>query len=86
MLFEENFSYLKPSDEIKFVIQDRKDFEEAQIWLEKYHLIERFQILFSPLWAKLELAELTQWVLKAKLSVRIQTQLHKWIWGTALGR
>ncbi len=78
--FASNLSYLKPDDEIKFVIADEKDFQAALGWIQSYDLTRRFQVLISPL-AGLDLKKLAQWVLDSKLTMRLQLQLHKYIWG-----
>ena len=79
--FAANFQYLKPTDEIKFVIADRRDFDAALDWLREYDLERRFQLLFSPVWDSLSLKDLAAWTLEAGVNVRLQTQLHKHIWG-----
>ncbi|MEQ9365541.1 MAG: radical SAM protein [Leptospirales bacterium] len=79
--FAANFEFLKPSDEIKFVIADRADFDAAVEWLRAHDLERRFQILFSPVWNRLDIADLAAWTLDAGLKVRLQAQLHKYIWG-----
>ena len=80
--FAKNFSYLKKSDEIKFVVQDRNDFNRALQWIEKFQLEEKCHLLFSPLWAELDPEKLVQWLMEAKLRARMQVQLHKVIWGS----
>ena len=79
--FENNLVYLKRSDEIKFVIQDRNDFLKACEWIEKYDLTKCCNILFSPVDSTLSLKDLVAWTLAEKLAVRVQVQLHKVIWG-----
>ncbi|MCB1308574.1 MAG: 4Fe-4S cluster-binding domain-containing protein [Leptospiraceae bacterium] len=79
--FAANLTYLKSSDEIKFVIADRSDFDCALQWMTEYHLADICEVLFSPVWDELELKELAEWILAAELPVRLQTQLHKHIWG-----
>ena len=80
--FAGNFAYLKESDEIKFVVQDRKDFERALQWIREYDLEAKYHLLFSAVWGQLPLRELTQWLMQAKIEARIQAQLHKIIWGS----
>ncbi|MCR9143449.1 MAG: 7-carboxy-7-deazaguanine synthase QueE [bacterium] len=79
--FAANFEFLKPTDEIKFVIADRDDYEAAARWLRDYDLERRFQILFSPVWNHMPLADLADWIIADGLNVRLQTQLHKHVWG-----
>ncbi|MCX8063570.1 MAG: radical SAM protein [Candidatus Hydrogenedentes bacterium] len=79
----ENLQYLNPfNDEIKFVIADRNDYEFAVKMIEekKLHICCR-AILFSPILDRLPPHELAHWILKDRLNVRLQLQLHKIIWG-----
>ncbi|MCB1137423.1 MAG: 4Fe-4S cluster-binding domain-containing protein [Leptospiraceae bacterium] len=78
--FENNFGYLKASDEIKFVVASEEDFLRARRWIQEHDLATRFQILISPAYG-MDLKKLAQWVLDSKLTVRMQLQLHKYIWG-----
>ena len=75
-----NLEKLGPRDEIKFVIRDRADYEWALGVIRGRGLAGR-SILFSPVWGELELRELAEWVLADGAPVRVQTQLHKHIWG-----
>lgn len=79
--FAANFPYLKKTDEIKFVISNKTDFEEAVDWIRKYRLDEICELLISPVFDELSLATVAGWILDAELDVRLQTQLHKIIWG-----
>ena len=76
----DNLNYLSPKDEIKFVIADRTDYEWSRSVLQSYKLNEKAHIIFSPVFEKLSLKGLTEWVPKDNLPVRLQTQLHKHIW------
>jgi len=80
-----NINYLNNNDEIKFVLSDKADFLWAISIIEKYHLIGRFKILFSPVTHCLPPKKLCKWILEKKLDVRIQLQLHKIIWGDRRG-
>jgi 7-carboxy-7-deazaguanine synthase len=84
-VLKSNFSFLKKTDEIKFVITDRNDFESAVKWIHDYGLNEICQVLFSPVYGKLDAAELADWILQDKLNVRLMLQLHKIIWGEKRG-
>lgn len=75
-----NLGKLGPRDEIKFVIRDRADYEWAVRVIDEKRLAGR-TILFSPVWGELELKDLAEWILADGLPVRLQTQLHKHIWG-----
>ncbi len=76
----DNLNHLASTDEIKFVIADRADYEWSRSTLEKYELDKKSHILFSPVFDKLPLKDLTEWILEDNLPVRLQTQLHKHIW------
>lgn len=79
-----NVQYLNQRDELKFVIADRRDFDWALHIIEKYDL-QRFQILFSPVFEKLERKDLAEWILETKGPIRLNMQLHKLIWGDRRG-
>lgn len=76
----ENINYLKPSDEVKFVIGTREDYEWSKEILSKYNLEEKCGILFSVVFGKLEPITLVNWIIEDKLKVRYQLQMHKIIW------
>jgi len=79
----ENLTRLTSRDEIKFVIQDRLDYDYAVNILsqyEKVHSGDRTP-LFSPVFGRMDPATLAQWILSNGLPVRMQLQLHKVIWG-----
>ncbi len=79
--FGANFSFLKKTDEIKFVVQDRRDFDRACRWIQDFRLADVCQLLISPVSGNLAPAELAAWVLESRIPVRMQIQLHKVIWG-----
>ena len=75
----ENLDVLTGTDEIKFVVADRVDFEWSNEIIKQYQ--PKAQILFSPMYAQLLPKYLVEWVLEAKLwDARVQLQLHKYIW------
>ena len=77
----DNLKKLNNKDQIKFVIGNRNDYDFAKkIVKQTPEIFPRGNILFSPIYNKLELSELAKWILKDKLSVRYQIQLHKIIW------
>ena len=76
----ENLKLLAPHDEVKFVILDHADYEWSCDLLQKFNLAASVQVLFSPVYDKLELKDLSKWILEDRLPVRLQTQLHKVIW------
>jgi 7-carboxy-7-deazaguanine synthase len=77
----ENLSQLSAHDEVKFVIADRADYEFATGVVEQHRLTDRVAgILFSPVHGRLAPADLAAWVLADRLPVRVQLQVHKYIW------
>lgn len=74
----QNLEFLSEHDELKFVLLDRADYEWSRDLLKSINPTN--QILFSPVYDKLDLKDLSQWILEDKLPVRLQTQLHKVIW------
>jgi 7-carboxy-7-deazaguanine synthase len=76
-----NLDRLRPSDEIKFVIKDRADYEYARDIVARHELTGRCAAVhFSPVHGILEAKTLAAWVLEDRLTVRVQLQLHKYIW------
>src|SRR4051812_49048207 len=69
-------------DEVKFVIADRADWDFAREIIAKYQLEQRTKaVLISPAWGQVDLQELANWIVQSGLRVRLQLQLHKYIWG-----
>ena len=82
----ENISHLKPSDQVKFVIGDRKDFDWACFKVNEYQLGQRVSdVLFSPTFKQVEPTQLAQWILDSGINVRMQVQLHKYLWNDEPG-
>lgn len=82
----ENINYLDAKDQIKFVIKDRVDYHWSQDIISRYNLIDKCEVLLSPVADVLNPADLAQWILDDKLLVRMQLQLHKILWNDAQGR
>lgn len=82
----ENYRYLKPKDEIKFVICNKDDFIWAKEYISKHNLDNYCPVLFSPSYDEMPIAELAELIIEHSLNVRLQTQLHKVIWGNINGR
>jgi 7-carboxy-7-deazaguanine synthase len=76
----ENIAHLKASDEIKFVIANRDDYEWALDVVRKFQLVEKTPVLFSPAFGQLAPETLAQWILDDRLAVRLNLQLHKYVW------
>ena len=80
-----NLAHIKPSDEIKFVLCNRDDYDWAKAKLTELKLADKCLILFSPSYHELKAHELAAWILQDKLPVRMQIQLHKILWGEKQG-
>ncbi len=75
-----NVDRLSARDNIKFVISDRADFDWAVDVVMKYHLQDRTAVLFSPAFRLLKADLLASWLLDLSLPIRLNLQLHKYIW------
>lgn len=96
----ENLALLRSSDELKFVLASRADYDWAvaacrqrrlfasprELFASPRKLFEICPVLFSPVAGELDPAELAQWILDDRLPVRFQLQLHKVLWGSVAGR
>jgi 7-carboxy-7-deazaguanine synthase len=76
-----NLDQLRATDQLKFVLAGRGDYEWARELVRARDLAARCPILFSPVHGEMELESLAGWVLEDRLPVRVQVQLHKLIWG-----
>ena len=81
----DNLKLIKPTDEIKFVVTDRKDYIWAKEILFRERLNEKALVLISPAYGDIDPKELADWILQDHLPVRFQIQLHKVIWGQIPG-
>jgi 7-carboxy-7-deazaguanine synthase len=75
-----NLERLKAGDEVKFVILDRKDYEWSRDLVRERELCGRCVVLFSPVHGVQDPGRLGQWILEDGLAVRLQVQLHKYLW------
>ncbi|HET7436469.1 MAG TPA: radical SAM protein [Thermoanaerobaculia bacterium] len=75
-----NLEHLRAHDELKFVIADRHDYDWALRIIEEKKLAGR-TILFSPVWNTMNMKSLAEWMLADRVPARLQTQLHKHVWG-----
>ena len=76
-----NFEFLKPTDQIKFVLMDESDYIWAKDIILENKLTDKFEhVLMSPAYGELSPKDLVEWVLKDDLHVRVQLQIHKYIW------
>ena len=84
----ENLDHLTERDEVKFVVQDRADYQWAHDTIRERELDRRVEqgslraLLISPVWGAIDLESLGTWILEDRLPVRFQVQLHKLIWGS----
>lgn len=81
-----NLQHLKSSDEVKFVLCDREDYEWAKQVLADQGIASKCTVLFSPVYSQLNPTDLADWVLQDRLPVRMQVQLHKILWGETPGK
>lgn len=81
-----NIEHLLPHDQVKFVICDRADYEWSKNLLQEYQLQSRCEVLFSPSYQVQAPGELADWIIADNLPVRLQIQLHKYLWGDMPGR
>lgn len=81
-----NLGLLKASDEVKFVVVNRADFDWSLFTIKEHALLEKCPVLVSASHGEVAPRELAAWILESRLPIRYQSQLHKEIWGpTARG-
>jgi 7-carboxy-7-deazaguanine synthase len=80
-----NLEHIKQTDEVKFVLCSRADYDWAKQVLNQHHISEKCPVLFSPVYSQINPTDLAGWVLEDKLPVRMQVQLHKILWGEKPG-
>ena len=76
-----NLNLLKGTDEVKFVVCDRSDFDWSLDVIRTHRLAERCPVLLAPVFGRVEAKELAEWILESRLPLRLQLQLHKLLWG-----
>jgi 7-carboxy-7-deazaguanine synthase len=81
----ENIDHLQADDQVKFVICSRSDYQWAKQKIAEYTLNERCVVLLSPAHEQQDARELAEWILADRLSVRLQLQLHKYLWDNKPG-
>ncbi len=82
----EELRHLQAKDQIKFVICSREDYEWSRGKVRELALPERCAVLFSPSHEQLQARQLADWILQDRLPVRLQIQLHKYLWGNVPGK
>jgi 7-carboxy-7-deazaguanine synthase len=75
-----NLDRLKPADQVKFVIASRRDFDWMMETIQTHRLDSRFTVLASPVFDAVAPAALAEWLLHSGRQVRMQLQMHKYIW------
>jgi 7-carboxy-7-deazaguanine synthase len=80
-----NLAHLTPQDEIKFVICSEDDYRWSKQQLGERRLDALCPVLFSPSYGDLQPVQLAEWILRDRLPVRFQLQLHKQLWGERPG-
>ena len=83
---QSNLDYVNNRDQLKFVICSRKDYDWSCAKIKTMKLKEKPEILFSPSHNEMKAGALAEWILEDSLNVRLQVQLHKYIWGDVAGR
>lgn len=81
-----NVEHLQRTDEVKFVVSDRGDFDWMLGVIDAYALLDRAPVLVSPVHDVLEPKRLAEWILESGLDLRLNLQLHKYVWGLERGR
>ncbi len=81
-----NITHLTNKDQIKFVISDQSDYDWSKQIMNEFKLPDICEVLFSPEHEALSPTDLAGWILEDKLNVRLQVQLHKYLWGNVPGR
>lgn len=82
----DNISHLTANDQVKFVIGSREDYQWSRLQCDQFGLYEKVSdVLFSPVHESMPPRDLAEWILHDKLPVRMQLQLHKYLWNNAPG-
>ena len=79
-MFWQNINHINSNDQIKFVVGTREDYQFAKDTIAKYKLAGLCPLLISPVFGKIDLEQLAGWILQDNLDVRMQLQMHKYIW------
>lgn len=82
----DNLRHITDDDEVKFVIADRRDYEYAKRFIHECVKDITMKVLFAPVASRLKPKELAEWILRDGLQVRLQIQMHKYVWPDEPGR
>jgi len=80
-----NIEHLDKTDEVKFVLMSRKDYDWAKMQLDEYQLSDKTNVIFSPCFGEINERDLADWIINDNLPVRFQIQMHKILWNDAKG-
>jgi 7-carboxy-7-deazaguanine synthase len=80
----ENLNKLGKNDEVKFVISSKDDYNWSKEIIKRYSLIEKCPVLLSPAYGMLDSKELSEWIIEDNMNVRLNLQIHKYIWGEGI--
>lgn len=80
-----NLTLLKKQDEVKFVLCDREDYEWAKEFIKSHSLTEKCNVLFSPAFEMIDPERLSRWIVGDRLNVRLNIQIHKYIYSLSRG-
>jgi 7-carboxy-7-deazaguanine synthase len=75
-----NLNHLRPADELKFVVADRRDYDWARDTIRRHRLESKVKLLISSAYGTLDMSSVVEWMLEDKLDARFQLQAHKYIW------
>ncbi len=79
-MLAQNYDKLKKTDDIKFVVAGKEDFDFAKKLIEERELENKANLLFSPVFGKVKFSDFAEWLLVSGLDARLGLQLHKLIW------
>jgi 7-carboxy-7-deazaguanine synthase len=79
-MFWQNINHINSNDQLKFVVGSREDYEFVKETITKYSLSGKCPLLISPVFGTIDLEQFAGWILEDKLGVRMQLQMHKYIW------
>lgn len=82
----QNLEYIKSTDCLKFVICDEADYQWSKSFIEQHSLTQKCDVFFSPSADQLAARDLADWIVRDRLAVRMQVQLHKILWDNEAGR
>lgn len=82
----QNLAHIKSTDALKFVICDEADYHWSRAFVKEHHLADKCEVFFSPSSEQLNATDLADWIVRDRLPVRMQIQLHKVLWNNEAGR